>query len=123
MAVILLANTMPAPLYGFSNALVDVLLGMEVAPPKPSAMLTLGAVLADDGIVAAAQQYRQLETASSDCYRFDADQFEEYAEALQEAGLNAASQRIARLGLALYPESGALALLAGNLHVVILPSG
>ncbi|MFO7634736.1 MAG: serine hydrolase domain-containing protein [Caldilinea sp.] len=116
MAVILLANTMPAPLYGFSNALVDLLLGMESDAPKPPALLTLGAVLADDGILAAAQRYRQLEATSSDRYRFDADQFVEYTEALQETGQIDASQRIASLGLALYPDSDEMAELAGNVN-------
>ena len=123
MAVILLANTMPAPLYKFSNALVDLLLGMEADTPKPPALLTLGAVLADEGVPAAAKRYRQLEMASSDRYRFDADQFEEYAEALQETGQIAASQRIARLGLALYPDAEALADLAGNVNEITMPPG
>ncbi len=123
MAVILLANTMPAPLYKFSNALVDVLLGVEADVPKPPALLTLGAMLADEGIQATAQRYRQLEATNTDRYRFDADQFEEYAETLQEAGQSAASRRVAQLGLLLYPDTDALALFASKVSEVLLPPG
>lgn len=112
MAVILLANTMPAPLYGFSNALVDLLLGLEFTVPRPPALLTLGAVLAAEGVDAAAVHYRQLEATRPTVYRFDADQFAEYSEALQETGQHSDARRIAALGLLLYPDAEELAELA-----------
>ena len=112
-AVILLANTIPAPLYRFGNALIDILFGVEPEIPKPPALLTLGAVLANEGVTVAVEHYRQLEADSPDRYRFDADQFEEYGQMLRDVGQTTEAQRVANLGLALYPDSEELVRLAG----------
>ena len=108
LAVIVLANTIPAPVSTVTNAIVDVLLGLEPGIPKPPVVVSLAETLAAEGILAAADRYRNDLKAQPDQYDFGPEQFVDVAYTLKEVRRYDQSVQMARLGLELFPDASEL---------------
>ena len=109
LAVIVLANTIPAPLNIVTNVIVDLLLGLEPELPQPPVLLSLGKILAAQGIEAAADRYQRLLETQADQYDFGPEQFLDIAYTLREVHRYNEGSRVARLGMQLFPDSPELA--------------
>ena len=105
LAVIVLANTLPAPVSKVTFAIVDRLLGFEPEFPKPPVLVSLGRILADEGIQAAVEQYRHLQETQADQYKFGLEQFVDIVYTLLEVRKYKEGVRVARFGLELFPDS------------------
>lgn len=109
LAVIVLANTIPAPVNAVTNVIVDLLLGLEPELPKPPVLVSLGIILAAQGIQTAADRYRRLLETHADQYDFGLEQFVDIAYTMLEVRRYAQGLQVARLGLELFPDSSELA--------------
>jgi len=105
MAVIALANTIPAPMHMIMDAIVDLLLGLEPNLPKPPVLVALGTILSTEGIQATADRYRHLRETQADQYDFGLEQFLDIGYTLLEVRRYTEGFRIAQLGLELSPDS------------------
>jgi hypothetical protein len=105
IAVIALANTIPAPMNMLMNAIVDVLLGLEPELPKPRALLSLAPILSEQGVPAAVDRYRHLQETQADQYDFGVEQFLDIGYTLLEVRRYDECFRMAQLALKLFPDS------------------
>lgn len=110
-AVIVLANTIPAPVSKVTFAIVDLLLGLEPEFPKPPVLVSLSTILTNQGIQVAAGEYRRLQETQADRYDFGLEQFLDIVYTLREVHKYAEGLRVAQLGLELFPDSPELAEL------------
>lgn len=115
LAVIVLANTIPAPVNTVTEAIVDLLLGFEPESPRPPVLISLGKTLAVQGIQAAAEEYRRLEETQADQYDFRVEQFLDIAYTLREVRKYKEGVQVTRLGMQLFPDSTELAELLEKL--------
>ena len=115
MAVIVLANTIPAPVHRITDAVVDRLLGLAAKLPMPPVLVTLGPILSAHGVQAAADQYRQLQETSDDQYDFGPEQFLDIGFTLLEVRRFAEGSRVAQLAFELFPDSPEIADLLRQL--------
>ena len=111
MAVIALANTIPAPTNMITDAIVDILLGLEPNIPRPPVLVSLGPILSDKGIQSVADQYRQLQDTQADRYDFGPEQFLDIGLTLLEVRRYSECFRVAKLGVELFPDSSELKVL------------
>ena len=111
LAVIVLANTIPAPVNTVTDVIVDLLLGFEPEFPKPPVLMSLGPILTTLGSQAAAEEYQRLVEAQSAPYDFGMEQFLDIAYTLMEVRRYMESMQVARLGMQLFPDSTELAEL------------
>jgi hypothetical protein len=111
LAVIVLANTIPAPVNALTNVIVDLLLGLEPEFPRPPVLMTLADTLAAQGTAAAAAKYRHLLDTAADQYDFGLEQFLEIAYTMLEVRRYDEGLRVAGLGLELFPDSQEMANL------------
>lgn len=105
LAVIVLANTIPAPVGKLTFAIVDLLLGFNPKFPKPPVLMSLGRILETDGIRAAADTYQHLQETQSDQYDFGPEQFVDIIYTLKEIHKYQEAHRVAQLGVELFPVS------------------
>jgi hypothetical protein len=108
LAVVVLANTIPAPVKRVLFAIVDLLLGMEPEFPKPPVLISLGEILTRQGIQKAAEEYQRLEETHTDRYDFGSEQFIDIVFTLLEVHKYAEGIQVAKLGLQLFPDSAEL---------------
>jgi len=111
LAVIVLANTIPAPVNTLADTIVDLLLGMETQFPKPPMLVTFGTRPAALEIQEAADLYRHLHKAHNDQYDFGPEQFLDIGFTLLEVRRYTEGLRLVRLGVELFPDSSELAEL------------
>lgn len=104
-AVIVLANTVPAPVGKITGVLLDGLLGYEPEPPKLPLLMPLSRVLQEQGLTAALQIYQQLKEEGLDNYDLDPAPFYDSAEVLLEINRLPEAIEILKLGLAIQPEA------------------
>jgi CubicO group peptidase (beta-lactamase class C family) len=109
LAVIVLANTIPAPVNTVTNTIIDLLLGLEPEPPKPPVLVALGTILAAQGVWTAAEKYRYLLETQMDQYDFGLEQFLDIVYTLLEVRRYTEGFQVARLGMQLFPDSPELA--------------
>ncbi len=109
MAVIVLANTIPAPVNTLADTIVDILLGLEPDIPKPPMLVTFGTSLAAGEIQEAADLYRHLQDAHNQQYDFGSEQFLDIGFTLLEVRRYTEGLRLAQLGRMLFPDSSELA--------------
>lgn len=111
IAVTVLTNTIPAPTNMITDALVDILLGLEPNIPRPPVLVSFGPILADKGIQSAADQYRQLRDTQADQYDFGPEQFLDIGFTLFEVRKFSECLQVVRLGIELFPDSPELVAL------------
>jgi CubicO group peptidase (beta-lactamase class C family) len=116
LAVIVLANTIPAPVKVVTHAVVDLLLGLEPEIPKPPVLMSLGSVLGEEGIEAAGREYLRLQKTKAGQYDFGLEPFLDIAFTLKEVRRYDQGSQVAQLGLALFPGSPELAELLQQLQ-------
>jgi CubicO group peptidase (beta-lactamase class C family) len=116
LAVIVLANTIPAPVKTVLFAIVDLLLGLEPEFPKPPVLMSLGRILAMQGTQAAVDEYHRLQKTQADQYDFGLEQFLDIVFTLKEVRRYDKGIQVARLGLTLFPDSSELAELLEQIH-------
>jgi CubicO group peptidase (beta-lactamase class C family) len=115
LAVIVLANTIPAPVALVANTILDYLLGLEPELPKPPVLMELGEILAAKGIEAAADSYHHLLKTEGDQYDFGPDRFLDVAYMLLDVRRTNQSLQMAQLGLELFPDSPQFTELLGEI--------
>ncbi|HEU0294805.1 MAG TPA: serine hydrolase domain-containing protein [Anaerolineales bacterium] len=115
IAVVALANTIPAPMNMIMNAIVDLLLGLEPSIPKPPVLSSLGVVLSEHGIQGAADRYRCLQETGADQYDFCLEQFLDIGYTLLEVRRYPECFRVLQLGLELFPDAPEIADLLTQL--------
>ena len=108
LAVIILANTIPAPVNTLADTVVDILLGIEPHFPKPPMLVTFGTMLAALEIQEAADLYRRLQEAQNDQYDFGSEQFLDIGFTLLEVRRYTEGLRLVQLGVQLFPDSSEL---------------
>jgi hypothetical protein len=108
LAVIVLANTIPAPVSRITDTIVDLLLGLKPELPKPPVLVTLGQTLSGPGIQAAAGMYRRLQETQGDHYDFGPEQFIDIGFTLREVRRYSQGLQVVQLGRELFPDSSAL---------------
>jgi hypothetical protein len=111
LAVIVLANTIPAPVNTLADTVVDILLGIEPHFPQPPMLVTFGTMLAAVEIQEAADLYRRLQEAHNDQYDFGSEQFLDIGFTLLEVRRYNEGLRLVQLGVELFPDSSELAAL------------
>lgn len=111
IAVIALANTIPAPTNMITDAIVDILLGRAPDFPRPPALVLLGPILSDQGIQSAIKEYRYLQGTQADQYDFGPEQFLDIGLTLLEVRRYSECFRVAKLGAELFPDSSELKAL------------
>jgi CubicO group peptidase (beta-lactamase class C family) len=116
LAVTVLSNTIPTPMNVITNTIVDLLLGLEPEFPKPPVLVSLGTILAEQGIQAAAEEYRRLQQAQADQYDFGLEQFLDIVYTLLEVRKYTAGIQVARLGMQFFPDSAELAELLKKIN-------
>ena len=116
IAVIVLANTIPAPVGKAVFALVDLLLGHEPEFPKSPVLTSLSTILANEGIQEAAAEYRRLQETQADRYDFGLEQFLDIIYTLREVHRYTEGFQLARLGLDLFPDSQELTELLDKIR-------
>ena len=113
LGVVVLANTLPAPVNQIREAALDVLLGYEPQMPKPPVIVPLSSILRQQGVQAALQAYRDLQAQQPDRYDFDAGQFHLLGDVLLSIRREREAQHVLQLGIAVDPEAAdGYALLA-----------
>jgi len=105
IGVVVLANTVPAPVYQIREAALDVLLGFEPQLPKPPVLVSLSPILRKEGVKAALQAYRDLQDQQSDGYDFGAEQFHVAGDVLISIDRASEAQSILEVGIAVDPEA------------------
>jgi hypothetical protein len=105
LAVIVLANTIPAPVKTVLYAIVDLLIGAEPTLPKPPVLVSLGTVLSTRGVKPTADRYRHLLESQADDSDFGLEQFFDVAYSLLEARRFTECHKVIRLGMELFPGS------------------
>jgi CubicO group peptidase (beta-lactamase class C family) len=105
LAVVVLANTLPAPVARVAEIILDHLLGLEPELPKPPVLMALGEILPAKGIQAAADRYHHLLETAKDQYDFGPDRFLDVAYMLVDTRRFTRSLQMAQLGLELFPGS------------------
>jgi CubicO group peptidase (beta-lactamase class C family) len=105
IAVVVLANTIPAPVNKVADAIVDILLGFEPGLRKPPVLLSLSAILSQHGVQAATDRYRRLQEAGADQYDFGLEQFLDIGYTLLEVRRYPECFRVLQLALELFPDS------------------
>lgn len=105
IGVVVLANTLPAPVVQLREIVLDVLLGDEPQLPKPPVLVPLNSILREKGVQAALQAYRDLQAQQPNRYDFDYEQFQLVGEILLSIRREREAQRILELGLAVDPEA------------------
>jgi hypothetical protein len=105
IAVTVLTNTIPAPTNMITDAILDLLLGLEPNIPRPPVLVSLGPILSDKGIQSAVDQYRHLRDTKGDQYDFGPEQFLEIGFTLFEVRKFSECIRVVRLGVELFPDS------------------
>ena len=105
LAVIVLANTIPAPVSKVTYAIVDLLLGLESEFPKPPVLVSLETILTNQRIQEPSDEYRRLQETQMDQYDFGLEQFVDIVYTLREVRRYAEGLRVAQLGLELFPDS------------------
>ncbi len=105
IGVVVLANTLPAPVYQIREAALDVLLGSELQMPKPPVLVPLSHILRKEGMKAALQAYRDLQDQQADGYDFGAEQFHVVGDVLLSIHRAREAQSILEVGIAVDPEA------------------
>jgi predicted Zn-dependent protease len=105
IGVVVLANTLPAPVAQIREAALDVLLGYEPQMPKPPVLVPLSSILRQVGVQAALQAYRDLQAQQPDRYDFGYGQFHIVGDVLLSIRRDREAQRILELGIAVDPEA------------------
>ncbi|HEY6409956.1 MAG TPA: serine hydrolase, partial [Ktedonobacteraceae bacterium] len=105
MGVVVLANTIPAPVYQIRDAALDVLLGVEPQIPKPPVLVPLIHILRKEGVKAALQAYRDLQDQQPDSYDFGAEQFFAVGGDLVDIDRTSEAKSILEMGIAIDPEA------------------
>lgn len=105
IAVVVLANTLPAPANKLADAIVDILLGLEPSVLKPPILVSLDAILATSSIQSAADEYRRLQQTQADQYDFGLEQFLDIAYTLLEVHRYVECLKMAQLALELFSAS------------------
>ena len=108
IAVIILANTIPAPVSKVTYAIVDLLLGLEPEALKPPVLVSLGPILKTQGIQMAAEEYHRVQQTKVDQYNFGVEQFVDFVYTMLEVRRYKEGSQVARLGLELFPDSSEL---------------
>jgi CubicO group peptidase (beta-lactamase class C family) len=116
IAVVVLANAIPAPVNKAADSIVDILLGFEPSIPKPPVLLSLGAILSVHGVQGAADRYRRLQEAQGDQYDFGPEQFLDIGYTLLEVRRYPECFRVLQLGLELFPDAPEIADLLTQLN-------
>ena len=105
IGVVVLANTLPAPVSQIREAALDVLLGFEPRMPKPPVLVQLDPILRKQGVQAALQAYRDLQVEQPDGYDFGAEQFHVVGDILLSIYRASEAKTILELGIAVEPEA------------------
>ena len=105
LAVVVLANTLPAPVARVAETILDHLLGLEPELPKPPVLMVLGEILPARGIPAAADRYRHLLKTEKNQYDFGPGPFLDVAYTLLDLRRYTRSLQMVQLGLELFPDS------------------
>jgi len=105
IGVVVLANTLPAPVSQITNAALDVLLGLEPQKPRPPVLGRLSPILRQEGVQAALQAYRDLQDQQSNRYDFGAEQFYVVGDVLISIHRDNEAKAILELGIAVDPEA------------------
>lgn len=113
MAVIVLANTIPAPVEIITNAILDVILGFAPQLPKPPLIIPLSRTLTERGLEAALEDGCRLAKRHLDTYDFSPAQFYDTGYVLIEINRLREAIEILRLGINIHPGSDELYYLLG----------
>jgi CubicO group peptidase (beta-lactamase class C family) len=105
IAVIVLANTLPAPVNKAADTIVDILLGLEPSVLKPPVLVSLGAILAANGTQSAADEYRRLQQTQAERYDFDLEQFLDIGYTLLEVRRYDECLKLVQLAVEIFPGS------------------
>src|SRR5262249_36447132 len=105
IGVVVLANTLPAPVSQIREAALDVLLGFEPQMPKPPVLVPLSPILRKGGVKAALEAYRDLQDQQANGYDFGAEQFHIAGDVLISIDRASEAQSILELGIAVDPEA------------------
>jgi CubicO group peptidase (beta-lactamase class C family) len=104
VAVVVLANVVPAPVGMLAKAALDIALGFEPQLPKPPLLVPLGRVLTERSVAAAVAHYRESREQLGESYDLGPDYWGVSAEMLLETRQYAALLPLLELGQELYPE-------------------
>lgn len=115
LAVIVLANTIPAPVNALTHAIVDLCLGLEPEFLRPPVLLSLEGVL-EEGIVAATEAYHHFKQTRADLFDFGPEQFLDIGYTLLEVRNYSRGRQIAQLGLGLFPDSAEISEMLERLE-------
>ena len=102
VAVIVMANIFPAVTTPITQAVLDVVLGLEAQTPKPPLMISLITAMRYDGLEAAVTQHRQIARNLTDA---DKAFLRDSIFILQEADRLEDASGLMKLRVRLYPES------------------
>ena len=118
IGVVVLANTLPAPVSQIREAALDVLLGFQPQMPKPPVLGPLSPILRQEGVKAALEAYRDLQDQQPDGYDFGAEQFYVVGDVLISLHRASEAKTILELGIAVDPEaaSGYVLLALASLN-------
>jgi tetratricopeptide (TPR) repeat protein len=105
LAVIVLANTFPAPVKEISNSIIDLLLGNETEPLKPPVMVALSQVLKGRGPLAAFDVYCQLVEDLPNQFDAGPEQFCDIAYILIEIKRIPEAMRVLELAKKIHPHT------------------
>lgn len=108
LAVIVLANTIPAPVRRVTEVVLDSMLGFEPEVPKPLIIMTLARLRQKNGPEAALKAYHQLKESQADGYDFGPAQFDNTGYLLVELKRFKEAIEILNLGIAIHPENDTL---------------
>lgn len=107
IGITVLCNTAPAPAEEIAFGILDILLGVEPDPLKPSVMLQLGEVYAEKGLVAMQAHLEGLIDKHSHEFDFGIGGFLGVSSALLDGNQNVQAIEILTFALQLFPNSAA----------------
>jgi len=113
LGVVVLANTIPAPVEEITHALLDLMLGFEPALPKPPAVVPVWRIYQEQGAQVAAELYRELERSQPESFEFGANTFSLAGFLLLEIQKREQAIEILNFGLSLFPQADALFMMLG----------
>ncbi len=103
LAVVVLANVLPAPVFTLTKPILDAALGLELQLPKPPLLVPLGRVLAEEGLTAAIAQYRGSREQLVESYDLAPNYWSASAEMLIEVRRYTAALPLLELSKELFP--------------------
>jgi len=105
IGVAVMINTIPAAVTQITTSALDLLIGLDPEPIRPSVAVEVGAILLERGLDAAIDRYRRLQETQVDGYDYGAEGFLSRAYAARWLKDYDDAITILKLILALFPET------------------